>query len=286
MKKILSLLFAGICLTGCTPEWDFGSVDFTPQLVVEGWIEENSYANVCLTQSLTLDTNGEEQPLFDIPIRWAKVTVSNGEESEILTGRINHNYTPPFLYTGAKLKGEAGKTYTLTIEYSEKTLTASTTIPPTVPIDRISVSRCDDSDSLYQIKVDFRDDRKEKNYYKLFTRAIPDDKRFFSSFMGTFDDEVLPTSGKASVQAHRGIRYTHIDTYTPFFKERDTVMVKLTQLPKDGFEFWSDYENEVTNGKNPIFPSSSNLSSNIKGGLGIWCGYGADIRIVCIKDSI
>lgn len=286
MKKLLPLLFICACHFGCTPEWSFGSADFTPQIVVEGWIEENSYANVCLTQSLTLDTNGEEQPLFDIPIRWAKVTVSDGEKSEILTGRINHNYTPPFIYTGAQLKGEAGKTYMLTVEYSGKTLLASTTIPPTVPIDHITVDRCEDSDSLYQIKVDFKDDPNESNYYKLFTRVIPDDKRFFSSFMGTFNDEVLPENGKASVQAHRGIRYTHIDTYTPFFKQRDTVMVKLAQLPKEGFEFWSDYENEVTNGKNPMFPSSSNLTSNLKGGLGIWCGYGADIRVVCIKDSI
>lgn len=286
MKKKLPILLLCIYLFGCVPEWDFGSTDFTPQIVVEGWIEEGGYANVCLTQSLTLDTEGKEQPLFNIPIRWAKVTVSDGEKSEVLTGRMVHNYTPPFIYTGATLKGETGKTYKLTVEYSGRTLTATTTIPRTTPIERVKVSRCDDSDSLYQIKIDFKDNREEKNYYKLFTRVIPDDKHFYSSFMGVFDDEVLPGNGEASVQAHRGIRYTHIGTYTPFFKERDTVIVKLTQLPKEGFEFWSDYENEVTNGKNPLFPSSSNLTSNIKGGLGIWCGYGAYTHFVCIKDSI
>lgn len=286
MNKNLSIIILCLCLLGCAPEWDFGSIDFSPQIVVEGWIEEGSYANVCLTQSLTMDSKGEEQPLFNIPVRWAKVTVSDGKQSEILTGRINHNYTPPFLYTGANLKGESGKTYTLTVEYSDRIITATTTIPPTVPIERIHVSRCEDSDSLYQIKINFRDNLNEKNYYKLFTRVIPNDKRFYSSFMGTFDDDVLSETGEVSIQAHRGIRYTDLNTYTPFFKDRDTVMVKLTQLSKEGFEFWSDYENEVTNGKNPLFPSSSNLTSNIKGGLGIWCGYGADIHVVCIKDSI
>lgn len=269
-------------LTGCEPQWDFGLTDFNPQIVVEGWIESGNFAYVCLSQTKTLDMPLDSMAIFDIPIRWAKVTVSDGSESEVLTGRMDKNYTPPFIYTGSRIRGEAGKTYTLKVEYSGQEVTATTSIPQPVPLTSLIVEKCSDSDTLYQLKAYFDDNKSEKNYYKFFTQVLPPDKRFFSSFMGTFDDSVLP--GQACVPVYRGLRYTDLKKYTPFYRKMEIVAVKFTQLPQEGFEFWSSYENEVTNGKNPIFPSSSNLKSNIKGGLGIWCGYGTKVYYALIGN--
>lgn len=287
MKKIslksLPLVLSALC--GCTPEFDFGSIDFEPQIVVEGWIENGGVANVCLTQALTMDMDTAGTSISDIAIRWAKVTVSDGQTEEVLTGRVDKNYMPPFIYRGSRIKGETGKTYWLKVEYSGRVLTASTTIPPVTPIEKLTVSKCTDSDTLYQIELKFHDDPLQQNYYKIFTQVIPEDTRFYPAFMGTFADNVLEDN-TGSVRANRAMRHSHIGKYTPFFSLNDTVNVKLTQLPEEGFEFWSGYENEIINGKNPIFPSSTNLSTNIQGGKGIWCGYGKVIRRVTIADSI
>ena len=45
-------------------------------------------------------------------------------------------------------------------------------------------------------------------------------------------------------------------------------------MNKDAFDFWNSWQNEIVNGKNPIYPSNTSLKSNIKGGIGIWAGYG------------
>lgn len=129
--KIQYYIISMFCLLliGCNPKWDFDSELFEPQIVVEGWIENGQFPLVCLTQTKSLNNSIGENDLNDLAIRWAKVSVSDGTKTEILTGRINKNYIPPFIYTGSEIRGEVGKTYTLTVEYSGRTVTAETYIP-------------------------------------------------------------------------------------------------------------------------------------------------------------
>ena len=179
--KIQYYIISMFCLLliGCNPKWDFDSELFEPQIVVEGWIENGQFPLVCLTQTKSLNNSIGENDLNDLAIRWAKVSVSDGTKTEILTGRINKNYIPPFIYTGSEIRGEVGKTYTLTVEYSGRTVTAETYIPQPVNLDRIEVDKCEDSDTLFQIRGYFQDDKTAHNYYKVFTRTLPDDTRFF-----------------------------------------------------------------------------------------------------------
>ena len=274
-----------IALQSCNIEWDVDNV-FMPQIIVEGWIDDGKPATVILTQMLQYDNDSQSGPLdmSEIPIRWATVSLSDGERSEMLIGQIDTNYTPPYIYSGSLIRGEPGKTYTLTVKYSGRTLTSSTTIPEPVPVSRYEVSPSPTCDTLYSIKIFFRDDPEQKNYYKVFTKVKNTDKRYFAAFMGDLSDEVISTDAYMTV--NRAFRHTRLYQHTPYFKIDDTVYVKFTQLPVEGFEFWSSYENEIINGKNPIFPSSTNLSTNIQGGKGIWCGYGKVIRRVTIADSI
>lgn len=287
MKKTptLSAILITLALSGCEPKFDFGGIDFEPQIIVEGWIENDEAAHVILTQSITMDMDTSGTSLADIAIRWAKVTVSDGETEEVLTGRMDKNYFPPFIYRGSRIKGVPGKTYTLKVEYSGRTLSAHTTIPAAIPIDKLEVNKCEDSDTLYQIRLKFRDNPEQTNYYKAFTQIVPKETRFYSAFMGTVSDEIL-NEGEADIRVNRGMRHTQLEKYTPYFSVNDTVNVKLTQLPEEGFVFWSSYENEIINGRNPLFPSNTNIKSNVEGGKGIWCGYGKTIRKVVIADSI
>ncbi len=152
-RFFLYLCVAGCLLgTACEPHWDFGSVNPEPQIVVEGWIEQGAFPVVCLSQTLSLAQTADSIDLSDIPIRWAKVTVSDGTETEVLTGRVNENYTFSYIYTGSKIRGQAGKTYSLKIEYSGRVATAETFIPEPVSLTNIEVRRCEGIDSLIQIK--------------------------------------------------------------------------------------------------------------------------------------
>lgn len=286
MKKeiILSLLTATI-LSSCASEQEDDV--FIPRIIVEGWIDEGSPATVILTQMLPYNDNSESGPLDmnDIPIRWATVSISDGERSEMLVGRIDTDYTPPYIYSGSGIRGEAGKEYTLTVKYSGRLLKAVTTVPETVPIDSYEVSQSPSCDTLYSIRIHFKDNPEQKNYYKVFTKVKNTDKRYFAAFMGDLSDEVISTDAYMTV--NRAFRHTRLYQHTPYFKIDDTVYVKFTQLPVEGFEFWSSYENEVTNGSNILFPSMDNLKTNISGGgRGIWCGYGADIQEIIIGDEI
>lgn len=284
MYRIKCILALIVLLNSCTPELDFGNIDFEPQIVVEGWIENGTRANVLLTQWLPLYSEGKEVPAMDIPIKWAKVTLSDGEREEVLVGRMDQSYISSFVYTSSVIKGEYGKKYYLKVEYSGKTVTAETYIPEPVKIDAFTVSKCEDD--FYSISAEFKDDPEQEDYYKFFSKVISDNKRFLPSFMGTINDKGYDDH-TIDVVVNRGLKIGKSDIkYTPYYELDDTVVVKLTRLPKDAYLFWSDYENEVMNGKNPLFPSTTNLKSNINGGKGIWAGYAKDEKIIIIKEHV
>jgi len=48
---------------------------------------------------------------------------------------------------------------------------------------------------------------------------------------------------------------------------------------------YPQYENEVINSGNPVFPNTTNLPGNIDGGLGIWMGYGTAVYHVEVKNT-
>ena len=56
----------------------------------------------------------------DLVLTRAKVTLSDGDRSEILILRRNDDYFPPYIFEGNEIKGDTGKTYTITAEYGGK----------------------------------------------------------------------------------------------------------------------------------------------------------------------
>lgn len=271
-------------ITACTPRLNLDNIDFEPQIVVEGWIENGEMARVLLTQWLPIDSDGKEIPAMDVPIRWAKVTLSDGEREEVLVGRKDKNYISSFVYTSSKIYGECGKKYFLKVEYSGRTLTAETQIPDKVNIESFRIGR--HAEKFYNIIATFKDDLYQENYYKFFSKVKSVDKRFMPSFMGTVTDKIS-INGEINLEVNRGYKYDKEEIlFTPYYTIDDTVTIKLTQISKEVFNFWNDYENEALSGKNPLFPSSTNLRSNINGGKGIWAGYAKDEKIIIIKEHL
>lgn len=269
--RLYCLLFCLLLFNGCVETSNLD--DFEYKLVVEGWIKEGEAPHVILTQNKPLLSNIDSTSIEDMVVRWAKVSVSDGEETEVLSGRIDKNYFPPFIYRGSRLSGEAGKTYTLKVEYSGREWTAETTIPASLPLTAL-VPEIAANDTLYSIEATFSDPVNEKNYYKFFTKVVHKNTRFLSSLLGNFDDNLF-NGQSMTVTVNQGIDQRQFKNFESHFHIRDTVLVQFCTLPEFGFRYWTAYENELVNGQNPFFPANQNLPTNINnGGIGIWCGYG------------
>lgn len=265
------------------------SGDYLPEqndeLVVEGWIEDNGFPVVILTKNINISNKYQSlDSLSSCIVRWAKVTVSDGEKSVVLTGRYMKGYTPPYIYTTSHFRGEAGKTYLLTVEYGDFHATATTTIPNTQKIDELTVERCAQSDTLYQISLRYNDDEAEQNYYQIFTRVGGRDVRqYLAAYLGTIDNRVVKP--KTKIPVYRGRDINTLD-YTPYYTINDTVAVKFAHIDSTSYNFWYDYTRNLTTAGNMFFATAASLRSNIIGGTGYWCGMGSDIKYVAIRDCV
>lgn len=250
-------------------------------IVVEGWIEDEDKPVVIVTKAADIQ-NGSGS-IDELVQRWCRITVSDGEESEVLVMRINDNYVPPVIYTSSRLRGKVGHTYTLKVEVDDRVLTAVTTIPPVARLDSLRVKRVEGSDSMYMLRAYGNVCPDNGHYYKLFTRTNGE-KRYYSSFLGLFkDDEYDPRAGW---NAARGIHDTSTQGhFTPNYRINDTVQVKLCTLDADAYRFWESYEKAVSLQSNMFFISTTACEGNIQGGKGYWAGYGTSFATVIISNQ-
>jgi hypothetical protein len=248
---------------------------YKPKFVVEGWIEQDDYPYVILTHNAPFFTSLDSAQISELVIRWAKVTVSDGVKSEVLTSRRDNNYFPPFIYRGSELKGEAGKTYTLTIEYAGNTLSATTTIPQKVPLESVSFTPRGEGDKM-QLHLSFLDPAGSKNFYKLYTKTSAE-KRFIPTLLSNHDDKYF-NGQRLNLQVNRGPVNNLTIKNDPYFERGESIFVKFATVPEHGFTFWSELQDELFNSSNPLIGSTGKITSNIQGpGIGIWCGYGSTV---------
>ena len=262
------IVFLATMLTSC--DEDHLAVT-QPQLVVEGWIEDGGYPVVIVTSSIPISEEYmPAETLSDYIVRWATVTVYCGEDSAVLTGKYDKGYFPPYIYTTSRMKGEQGKNYSLKVEYKDMVATATTTIPPRPDVMRFRLEKCEDSDTMYQVKAVFTDNKEEKNYYQLFSKVGAENKQYLASYLGSIDDDVLGDTTEVAV--YRGHEVLSTMEYTPYFRPNDTISVKLSQIDEASFHFWDDYIKILSLSHNPFMAPQRSIRYNIVNGSGYWCG--------------
>lgn len=283
MRNFAVLIMLTIAVVCCNDDFELQNEEKS-QLVVEGWIERGKFPVVILTRTFPVSTEYQSMDdLSDYVVRWAKVTVSDGTDSVVLTGKFDKGYFPPYIYTTGRLRGVAGRHYTLTVEYRDYHATARTFIPATSADCAFRVEPCTDSDTLFQIKAKFRDNPTEKNYYQFFTRVGIQTKQFQASYLGTLDDAVIDSVTETPV--YRGRQFS-LQEYTPYFSLGDTVAVKLAHIDETSFRIWDCYTKTKTLSSNLFLSTSEDIETNIRGGYGYWCGYNAVTDYIVIRDSI
>ena len=277
---VCSLIIASATafLSGCDHGLD---VEGGGELVVEGWIDSGQYPVVKLTRTVSVGSEYQSTDnLEDCVEQWARVTVSDGGREVTLIGHRDDSHFPPYVYTTSDMLGVPGRTYTLTVDCLDGThAEAQTTIPQPAAIDSFAIERVSVADTLRQVYAYVRDDGTKGGGYKLFTYVYGEEKGFMSAYLGISAADRLPDGRRMAVS--RG-RQNLTSDFTPYFAVGDTVMVKLARIDETAYHFWRDFEDMVTLSRNPFFPVTNNLHSNITGGLGYWFGYGSDVKSVIV----
>ena len=276
MKRIFFILLSACLLIGCAEE----SIQ-PPSLILEGWIEADGYPVVLIHKSYVLDAaKDSSQTLEEIAeqqlIPFGKVTVSDGENEVILTGRLDTAYMPPYTYSSLDMVGQVGKTYTVTAKYRSFYATATTTIPPIAYLDSVVVH------SSVNDKVNIRAfmsgiDPNKNTYYALFVKQI-DDKQYQLCPFGVFESKDA-TDGQLEITIFNPFPNPDKPRLSHYFFNDTTKSVqqreydlKLATIDYASYQFWKAY-NELIITQGILFvPVYKNIPSNIEGGYGYFSG--------------
>lgn len=280
-------LFCSFVLTliglGCTPEPDIEFPDYSSKLVIDGYIEQGQFPKVVLTRSASYFDDVDSVSIRRFIVSTAKVVVSDGENEEVLTYRKSDDFFPPFIYQATELKGEVGKTYTLTVFLEGQVYTSTTTIAPPPLFDSIWYKPSVEDESQLLLYGKLKDPENEANFYRIFTKRAGKDSKYIPVYYSAFAD--APFNGKsftfAMVRGSESLTSVNDDTY---FEKGDTVSIKLCSLDEPHFRFWSTLENELYMAGNPFASSGNKAKSNVSdNALGVWGGYGASYYNIILR---
>jgi Domain of unknown function (DUF4249) len=302
----LSLLSIGL-LTACERTVDLELPATPPLLVVEGYIEPGLPPIVLLSESQPVFTPLSAASLTDALVHDARITVTtNGDSSFILrevaadslplvlrqalaeqagltldpvTGRLP---VPLTFYTSIPTAGEpslvgrVGRTYVLHVEARGQMLSAITTIPHLTPLDSIWFEPATDptlADSLLTLYYAYQDPDTIGNATRAFTK-VNHEPFYPPTLQSAFTDEFV-NGRRVTFALDRGRpRSLIIDgNRAALFRRGDTVTVRWCAIDQPHFKFWLSYDNALNINGSPL-SAPSVLATNIRGGLGIWGGYG------------
>lgn len=288
MRKILIYLWHIVIASGlfsCEKEIEVALPDYDTKLVVEGWIEQGKGPVVILSRSAGYFDQIDSTSIRKLIVTTAKVTVSSGEEEEVLTLVKDSDIFPYYIYQGNSLKGESGKSYKLTVESAGKTYTAETSVPTAASLDSIWFELLPGEDSLGYLWASLQDDVSERNYYRLFTKRKHLDKKYVPVYLSTITDQYFEGE-RVDFSLLRGAENLADVKDDLYFSVGDTVSIRLCTMPRAHYDFWRTVEQEMYTGANPFVSTGNDIISNIEGeggALGIWGGYGASYYTFVVR---
>ena len=262
---------------------------YRDELIVEGWIDDGGFPVVIVTHSLPVRSKEESIKVSQISQfmeMGAKVTVSDGDSSVILTGKLDQGYFPPYIYTTSRLRGKAGKSYTLTVQTKDRFLTANTTIPLNGPVvDSVVCRKMDGNDTLCFVILYIKNVPDRREYYKIFLQDGPALAQFHSSYLGVIDDAIADSSMRIPLM--RTVRDDFKEDKRRYFNTDSLLSIKVSTMDSVSYSFWKLFSNNTISSYFSFLMSSStsNLPTNIDGGMGYWCGYNSYISTFTVTPG-
>lgn len=281
LKHIFGVLILSFLLYSCVRE----EVDHT-KMVVEGWIDAGKHPIVMLHTSYSLSlSEPDSTTLLDVleqhMVLFGKVVIFDGEDSVILTGRVDTNYLPPYIYTTTKIIGEVGKTYSLHAKYKEFSAKAKTEIPKIASLDSIRVTNLNQKMNV----VGYANHLEVGETYILMARTT-DQRQYKICPMGAF----RASQKQLKLTINNPINFTGEGMILQtLFPQTDSVdiAIKFAKVDEAEYQFWDSYiAQKMTQGMF-FMETYGNIISNIENGNGYWCGMGASEYTISLeKDSL
>ncbi|MCB0539214.1 MAG: DUF4249 family protein [Bacteroidetes bacterium] len=310
MKKILIIitiaLLTGILVTSCEKDVFLDVGDVEDLLVVEGYVLKGETPFVLLTNSFPNGQTIDLDSLFYSGNATVKVTDQSGMEvtlarrtanelttvqkaylsEQFLLDPIILYFIPVYIDTSNTIMGIENGTYNLSIEYEDKTLTASTTIPPLRPLDSLTYVKKENFDSLYTVFIHLRMTG-SGNYVRYLTKR--NSEPFFppGTTGANWSDATFQGAESLTLPIERGypsiLVRDSLGNLPPGVEERpddiselgafklgDTVTVMWNNIDRESYLFWSSID---ADGGDTPFSSPVKALTNVTGGLGIFAGY-------------
>lgn len=312
MKSMKQLVYTIFCLvvlglSACEDEYIPETSVSQQEIVVEGYIEAGEGSNptyVMVTKSIPFISSISQDKFAEFFIKGADVSVFDGDKTvnltelcladlpddikkqvyEVLGFNPDSTVADICVYADIfnQITKEVGRKYDLTVVAEGKTLTSSTTIPVHVGLYDFSWQDPpgEPSDTLAELNCKISDPI-GKNFYRYFT-ATGKEPRLIPPFTSVTDDAFF--DGRDSLEfplqkaESRGGDFD-LETFG-YYERGDSVVVKWCTIDEQHFDFWKTRDFAANSGG--PFSSYTRISSNIKGGLGIWGGYAVHTyRLYC-----
>ncbi len=260
--RIKTILLLVVCF-GCKKETIENA--FKESLTVEGIVEHNKPVKVYLTSNLPFKDSINTIELLKAEEGRAKITVSDGNDTEILLLDRDNSRYPSIFYRSLRIKGALDKKYNLNIILNKTEYSSITTIPNQPMIQSVKVVEEKQGDKVIALRI--------KNtsyfaYFKLFIK-LKNDKKYLRANPFIFNNELFDVNEDLQFFIKGDM-----DKIIENFEVGDVYDLKLVGITKDQFLFYkSVFGDETSLGGSTTF--SENIESNILGGndvLGYWSG--------------
>jgi hypothetical protein len=304
--KLYSFILITALVSGvfsCTKDVQIDIPGYEEQLVVDGRIDTEGFPIVILSTSQNIYAPTDLSAYLSSIISDATVSVSDGSNvyqlqamnisdlpdeskkrvAEMLSIEYEEVTFLPisvFSTTDPGVIGAVGKTYTLAVYWKGKSYSGSTYLLPPVHLDNIYWQPDAQNTAYGSCMARLTDPANEVNCYKWEPMNItiqndnkPKDVIFRHRGNPYFSDQFFNGLTFEFETRYPKADTTFPDGYHKFYKQGDTILIKLSRLDSKVYEFFEKKDAQQSNAGSP-FATPVNVPSNLNGGaLGIWAGY-------------
>jgi len=280
-----------LILTSREKDINFDLKDAADVLVVDASIENGQPPYVILNKSFDFFSTLNPDKLSNSFVHDAIVTISNGTVTNHLKeysypigpGLNVYFYGIDSTNLATVFTGQFNTSYTLQISSEGKNYTAVTTIPLLAKkIDSLFWKPAPFADDSNDVVVSLRatDPPGLGNYVRYFTKK--NEGLFLPGENSVFDDQIIDGT-TYEFQIDPGIdRNNPVPYDSNYFKKGDSVTIKLCNIDKATYTFWTSWEFSYQSIGNPFAQPNKVVGNVSNGALGAFYGYAAFYKTIII----